>query len=264
VALYKVRGVVLRSAPFGEADRLVTLLSPERGKLRAVAKGARRSRSRLAVAVQPFVEGRFVLWQGRSLDGISQAEIAAPHRGLAADLSRLAAASYCAELTDALWEEHDAHDAPEAFDLLCAALGLIEGGGPEGHPVVLRWCELHLLAGAGFAPRLEACAQCGGELPAAGALTFAAEAGGLLCGGCRAAGGDPGRGPGAATDTCVDLGPGGVAALRYLAAAAPERLAGVTVAPSTMGSLSRALSAQLRSILQRPLKSQAILDILSP
>src|SRR5579875_3972014 len=121
--LYKTEAVVLRAAAFGEADRLVTLLSPDHGKIRAVAKGTSRPRSRLAATVQPFVRGRYLLWQGRELDGISQAEALDVHRGLGLDVGAMAAASYCCELADALCQERQ--EARASYATLLATLGLL-------------------------------------------------------------------------------------------------------------------------------------------
>jgi DNA repair protein RecO (recombination protein O) len=245
VALYKAEAVVLRAAAFGEADRLLSLLSPEHGKIRAVARGTSRPRSRLAAGVQPFVRGRYVLWRGRELDGVSQAEIVEPHRGLGRDLGAMVAASYCCELTDALCPERQ--EARQAFATLLDALSLLSAGEGE-RALVLRWFELRALSDAGFAPQLDRCAACGGALPAAGRQAFSPAAGGLLCASCPAEGGAPWVG--ASTGR----------ALRYLARASAADLRRTTAAPGTHGELRRVLAAHAAHTLQRPLRSQALLD----
>jgi DNA repair protein RecO (recombination protein O) len=271
VALYKCEGIVLRVQPYGEADRLATLLTPDRGKLRVIAKGAQKGRGPLGAAVQPFVRARFVVWQGRQLDGISQADIVAPHRLLAADLGLLAAAGYCCDLADALTAERQ--EAPSAFRDLAAALDLLEGtvppasaetppaaaAGPSGSAapltaVVLRWLELHLLQEAGLQPELEACAACGralGEPPAR--LRLSPAQGGVLCPSC---------GEGAAGEG-VPLSRNALRALRYIAAAPASALTRVRVGPATMGEMDAALARHLAAVLQRPLKSRAFLDTLA-
>ncbi|MCL6580917.1 MAG: DNA repair protein RecO [Firmicutes bacterium] len=213
---YKAEGIVLRARDFGEADRVVTILDRDQGKLEAVAKGARRAQSRLRGPCQPFTRGSFLLWHGRTLDGISQAETLEPFTALREDLVRLAAASYMAELTDDLVRERD--PAPEIHDLLLESFRWLEAGPatPAEVSLILRAFELRLLTFGGFAPVLEACAVCGrpvedwsgtGRRPAGtgrvgpgpvgaavakpedpGAVTlvaFSPAAGGVLCPACR-------------------------------------------------------------------------------
>ncbi|MDQ3813961.1 MAG: DNA repair protein RecO, partial [Armatimonadota bacterium] len=120
---YATRGVVLRVRTLGEKDRIMTLLSPERGKFDAVARGARQAKSKLRAVSQPFVLARFLLVQGRSLDIATQAEIEEAHIHITADLLKTAWATYCCELCDALPEQ-----LPDAalFDLLCVTLGTLD------------------------------------------------------------------------------------------------------------------------------------------
>lgn len=255
MSLYKVEAVVLRSGPFGEADRLVTLLSPDRGKIRAVAKGTSKPHSRLAAAVQPFVRARFILWAGKALDGISQAEIVRVRPSLSADPGAMAAASYCCELVEGTAQERQ--EANAFFALLDQALEHLAAAGADGRRVALRWFELQLLAAAGFAPQLSACASCGGEVGGEGKTAYHPEAGGLLCDGCAKAIAQHQQGPG-----LVWLGRSAVAALRYFRGVPVGRLAGVRVGPRTMAELERALGAHWLFVLQRPIRSRAFLDIL--
>ena len=264
MALYKTEGIVLRVQPFAEADRLATLLTPELGKLRAIAKGAQKARGALGAAVQPFVRARFVLWQGRELDGISQADIVAPHRRLATDLGLLAAAGYCCELADAFTAERQ--EAPTAYACLAEALDLTDGlagrptadDGPQSpvapsHTVVLRWFELQLLRDAGFLPELEQCAGCGRPLSIPeGRTRLSPSAGGILCPECAPH--DP---------EAPWLSKNALRGLRYIAGADPRQVVGVRVGPATMGEMDAALGRHIGAILQRPLKSRALLDTLS-
>jgi len=103
---YKVDGIVLRARDFGEADRIITILDRNLGKLEAVAKGARRTRSRLGGSCQPFSHNHFLLWHGRTLDGVIQCEVVHSFSSLREDLMRLAAASYMAELVDEVVRDH--------------------------------------------------------------------------------------------------------------------------------------------------------------
>ncbi len=252
LALYKCEAVVLRVQPFGESDRMATVLAPEHGKFRALAKGAQKGRGHLSAAVQPFVRARFLLWQGRSFDGITQAEIIASPRALRDDLGRLAAASYCCEMADAVAAERQ--EAAALYARLAAALALLDA--PQvatDQSVVLRWFELGLLGGAGFLPELGACAGCGASLgEPEGRTRFSAAQGGLLCIGCSPS--DPAG---------VWLSRNALRGLRHLAAVEAAAVPAVRVGPLTMGQMDHALSAHIGAVLQRPLRSRALLDRLS-
>ncbi len=243
---------MLRADPFAEADRLAVLLSPELGKVRAVARGAQRGRGPLCAAVQPFVSGSFVLWQGRSLDGITQVEVRTAHRGLSQNLDAMLAASYCCDLSDAFTEERQ--EAQALHGMLLAALGWIEANpDPAVLQVALRWFELVALAAAGFGPELAQCTTCGSALgEAADRTAFSPEGGGVVCGAC------PPEGTGV-----VWLSRNALRGLRYVASSSPAALAGVRVGPRTMGEMRAALDGLIGHILQRPLKSRALLDTLS-
>jgi DNA repair protein RecO (recombination protein O) len=252
VALYRCEAVVLRVQPLGEADRLATLLAPDLGKLRAVARGAQKGRSHLAAAIQPFVRARLLLWQGRSLDGISQAEILTAPRQLAQELARFSAAAYCCELADALAVERQ--EAVALYGYLASALELLDAPREVPDPaVVLRWFELGALGGAGFGPELAVCAGCGAALGEPAARTrFSARAGGALCAPC-----------GAAAAEGVWVGRSALRALRHLLAARATAVPAVRVGPRTMGQMDEALSHHIAAVLQRPLRSRALLDTLS-
>jgi len=251
MAVYRCEAIVLRVQPFAEADRLATLLSPE-GRLRAIAKGAQRGRSALSAAVQPFVRARLVLWRGRQLDGISQAEIVEAHRRLAEDVGLLAAGSYCCDLADGFSIE--GQESAAAFEALAAALDALAAPPPAAAPaVVLRWFELRLLEVSGFLPELQACSACGQVVAEPPPRTrLSASSGGLLCPECAA--GDPAG---------VWLSRSALRGLRYLAAALPEALPRVRVGPATMAQMDAGLARHIGGILQRPLRTRALLDTLT-
>lgn len=180
MALYKTEGIVLRSGELGEADRLITLFTQLNGKVRAVARGVRRTRSRLVGSTQLFTHGRYMLFEGKSLDTISQGEIAHAFLGLREDLSRMAYASYFAELLDRLTEEGEAH--PPLFELVSGAFGLLCTAARPGD--VARAYELKLMSLLGYRPVLESCVGCGGRL-GDGTIRFSVEGGGILCPRCQ-------------------------------------------------------------------------------
>jgi len=240
VGLYKAEGVVLRSRNLGEADKIVTFFTHTRGKVEAVAKGARRPRSRLLGPTQLFTHGRYLFFEGKNLDTISQGEIVQPFRSLREDLDRMAYASYAAELVDRSTEPGDRHEG--LFPLLVAVLGLLA----EGNDLALtvRYFELQLLAELGFRPRLEGCVRCGGPK----APYFSLDLGGLLCDACRPA--DP---------QAVRLGDEAVHALRFLERAEPERVHVLRPSAGAMDALEAALPRFCAARIGQPANAMAFL-----
>jgi DNA repair protein RecO len=205
VSLYKAEGVVLRTRNLGEADKIVTLFTAERGKVEAAAKGARRPRSRLLGPTQLFTHGRYLLFERQSLDTLSQGEIVHSFLPLREDLLRMAYASYVAELVDRLTELNDPH--PRLFSVLVAVLRqLAEGRQPA---LTARYFELQLLQELGFRPHLSGCVRCGAQE----AFWFGTELGGLICERCRTA--DP---------SAARLDGETVEIMRFLLRSEPDRL----------------------------------------
>ncbi|MGE5552473.1 MAG: DNA repair protein RecO [Betaproteobacteria bacterium] len=181
MALYAAHAIVLRTRPLGEADVVATLLTQEEGKVEAVARGARRGRSRLLAATQPFTESKVMLWRGRNTDSLSQAEVLQSFRGLQQDLARLACATYTAELIDHFLGEREPH--PALYTLWREALAYLNQA--VGRTPLLKGVhvfELRLMRILGYEPELSRCAACGGELGAAS--RFSLELGGALCPEC--------------------------------------------------------------------------------
>ena len=161
--LYKTEGIVLRSMDLGEADRVLTVLTPRLGKLRVIAKGIRRPRSRIGGGLEPFSDVHLVLAVGRTFDVVTQAALEDPHLGLRNDLHSTAAAWYLVELADRFCE--GSADAHAAFQLLAQGLAALDAS-PEqvSREVVARWYELHLLGEMGFRPELSQCLVCGAPI----------------------------------------------------------------------------------------------------
>lgn len=201
MTLYTTEAVVLRSGVLGEADRLLTLYSRDRGKLRASARGARRPRNRLMAASQPFIRAEYVLFEGSGIQSISQAEIKESFLRLREEFPRLAHASYAAELLERLVEEgQGGEESTRLFDLLVGYLRELASG--EDALLLTRYYEVRLLDALGWRPVLDRCVNCGSAGPAAG---FSAELGGIFCEACP--GGSPDR---------LRLGPESLALFRKL------------------------------------------------
>ena len=187
---YRVEAFVLRLRPLGEADRALTLFSRERGKLHAVAKGARNTHSKFAGRLDFFRHALLTLHSGRSLDVVTGVSSLAGAQRAAAVWRHFvqpevfALTSYVAEVTDALSEPDLA--VPVLFALLCELEGAIAAGVSVGAlgPAV----DLRLLGAFGLSPELDACARCGtalGERPLAGGrATLSPASGGLVCRRC--------------------------------------------------------------------------------
>lgn len=160
-SLYKVTGIVVKGHPFGESDRLVTLLSPEYGLVRAVVPGARKHRSQLRGRTELLVVSEFLLVRGRSLDRVSQADTLTSHGGLSRDFAKLAAGQYLAELVSHL-SVSDLFQA-ELYTLLLEHLQRLEVVSVTADDRVLvivshlTQALFHLLAIAGLAPQIQQC-----------------------------------------------------------------------------------------------------------
>lgn len=179
---YRVEAVVLRHADWGEADRLLALYSLQRGKMRVVAKGARRIRSRKAGHLEPFTRVSLQLARGRDLPIVTQAETVDAYLNIREDLGRTGLAAYVVEMLDRFTYEDETESAP-IYTLLTDTLSRIAAN--ENAWLAVRYYEVHLLAYLGFRPRLFECANCGEKIQAVDQY-FSPAAGGVLCPRCGA------------------------------------------------------------------------------
>ena len=199
--LYRDQAIVLRTQKLGEADRIVTLLARRSGRVRAVAKGVRRTKSRFGARLEPFTHVDVLIHPGRSLDVITQAEVIRPYgEPLTGDYPRYTAGVAMLETAER-FTPVEKEPALRQFLLLVGGLRAL-GEGAHDPRLVLDAFLLRSLAVAGYAPALAQCALCGaadlaaGEAGGAGgngggSRAFAIAAGGLTCRSCRP--------PGAAT-----------------------------------------------------------------
>jgi DNA repair protein RecO (recombination protein O) len=179
---FKTEAVVLRSIRYGEADRVLHLYSQDRGRLGAVAKGARRMRSRLGGRLEPLSRVRLVLHQGRGeLCTISQVDTVRPHAGLRERRGSLERGAQACEAVLRLLDSNEPNRP--AYNLLCNELALLDSepaAATRAHALAFR---MKLLLAAGFAPELTSCAACGEREHLGG---FSPAAGGVVCAGCEA------------------------------------------------------------------------------
>jgi DNA repair protein RecO (recombination protein O) len=184
VPLYRDEAIVLRTHKLGEADRIITLLTRQRGRVRAVARGVRKTSSRWGSRLEPFTHVDLQLAEGRSLDVVTQAEtLTAFSSRLGQDYARYTSGTVMLETADRLIpEEHE--PATQQFLLLVGGLRAMTAG-EHGPAQVLDSYLLRSLAVAGYAPSFEHCARCGDEGPH---RWFNPSMGGMLCVTCRVPG----------------------------------------------------------------------------
>ncbi len=179
----KTEAIVLRSIRYGEADRILHLYTPNYGRLSAIAKGARRSRSRFGARLEPFFHVRAVLHQGRSeLLTVTGVDTVAIHAAVRDHAATLDAASRACDAVTRLFETSDPH--PEVFRLLANELALLQADVAHARPGNGLAFRLKLLLAAGIVPQLAACAVCGETEHLQG---FSGAAGGVVCSACEAA-----------------------------------------------------------------------------
>ncbi len=179
---FKTEAVVLRSIRYGEADRVLHLYTPDRGRVGAVAKGVRRVKSRLGGRLEPLMRVRLVLHEGRGeLCTVSQADTVHAHAALRENRRALERA---VQACDAVLRLLDSGEANlPAYNLLCHELALLDEDAEAATRAQALAFRAKLLLAAGFAPELASCASCG-ESEHLGA--FSPSAGGVVCAACEA------------------------------------------------------------------------------
>jgi DNA repair protein RecO (recombination protein O) len=237
--VYRTEAIVLRRTDFGEADRLLTAFTPERGKLRLVAKGARKPSSRKSGHLELFSHGQYMVAVGRDLDIVTQAETLEPFLSLREDLLRTTYAYYVAELADAFTAEQDENRPlfellKDAFGWLCDATDL---------RLVARYYELHLLGLAGYQPQLFVCGGCKQRLEPE--INYLSAADGSVF--CRRCGYD--------RVGTVEISVNALKVLRFLQTREWETCRLLRLSPSSHAELEQLMNSYITYHLERRLKS---------
>ena len=180
MALYRTDGIVLHQFELGEADKIITYFTKDKGKVRAVAKGVRRPLSKKASSVQLFTYAEVLIYQGKSLDTISQSNIHKSFAPLREDLIKMAYGTYILDLIKEVTVEEDPQ--PVLFALLLRTLYLLMDG--EDPELVTRIFELRAMTLIGFQPVLDFCIQCSSPLQGK-RFKFHPGSGGLICPNCK-------------------------------------------------------------------------------
>jgi DNA repair protein RecO (recombination protein O) len=250
VPVYKAEAIVLRQQMLGESDRIVTLFTREYGKLRTVARGVRRSTSRLAGRIEPFTQARMLLARGRTLDVIAQAEIVEPFPGIRSDLLRSACASYVVELVERGVPERDRHE--DVFVLIIDALEDLERAREDDAEMAAVKFAVRLASLLGYQPETATCVECGRHLPhtlgPAGAWAFSPLSGGALCPACRPQDAE-----------AVSVSPGVLAACDYLVRVPARRSDRLRIPPIQRSELAKMVQLHLEHRLEAKLRSPLVI-----
>ncbi len=244
--LYNTNAIILRRRDFGEADRLLTVFTPQRGKLRLLAKGARKTKSRKAGHIELFTHAALQVARGRNLDILTQADTIEAYRSLRQDLDKISRAYYVVELVDRFTEEED--PAQPLFQLLADTLSRLNAAETRQQYLVLRFFELHLLGLTGFQPQLHFCVSCNRPIKEE-ANAFSVNDGGLLCPACSQT-----------HPQAKSLSIGALKILRFLQTRPWEQIANLQLSPAAQQEVETLLLAYITFTLERNLKSAAFLN----
>jgi DNA repair protein RecO (recombination protein O) len=242
--VYATPAIVLRQRKLGDADKILTLYTARFGKVDAVAKGVRKTKSRLAGHVEPLTQASFQLARGKSLDIVTQVEATESFQSVRDDLDRLSRGLYAAELLDKFTELHEEH-----FDLYRLLLDTLRRIGTlPDFDTPVRFYEMALLDTLGYRPELEECVSCRERL-APVTNYWTAAGGGVVCPACRI------------DEAAVrPIAPNTVKLLRLLLHGRFSDVARVIVDAELAGELERAMLEYVRWVLDRDVRSAAFID----
>ncbi len=243
----RVEAIVLKHADFGEADRLVTLFTREEGKLRALAKGARKPGSRKGGHLEPFTRVNLLLGKGREIPIVEQAEAVELNAALGNNLVALGYAAYVVELIDKFSADHDENRG--VYRLTRDTLQRLASG--EDLQLAVRFFEVRLLEQMGFRPQLHQCAACGQEIQPEDQY-FSFELGGVLCPRC-------GRGRHAAASVPQRISLGALKVLRHLQRSDYATARRVQPSPPVQLELESLMNLYVSYLLERNLNTPKFL-----
>lgn len=244
---YRTEGMVIRQMPLGEADRILTLCSPDMGKVRAVAKGVRRTKSRLGGHLELLNRASVSVAIGRDLDTISEAYAISTFGGIRDDLQRVSRGLYVAELVDCFSFEGNGNQA--MYSLLLGTMHRLESG--DNLDMLMRWFEMRLLECSGYMPELVHCVECRNWLEPADHL-FACDSGGALCPNCRTESGG----------ALLPLPLNTMKTLRFIQRETSfDRLEALSVPSQILNDMERLTRTYLRHIVEREVRSAEFVSL---
>lgn len=240
--IYRTHALILRRRDYREADRILTVFTPQRGKQEFIAKGIRKTNSRKAGHLELYSHSALMLAEGRTWDVVTEASIVESYRHIRDDLDRISQAGYLCELIDAFSETDD--ENPALWDLGLLAMRALNGDWGEcPGPMLLRWFVLHLLSVAGFQPQFHNCVGCDAPLqPVVNRLDLMA--GGVLCPNCAPV-----------HDQAETIDPDVLKVMRFLQSNPWSECARLTLRPPVASRIDNILHRYLLQILERHLRS---------
>ena len=244
--VYKTQAIVLRQRKLGEADKIVTLYTSHGGRVDAVAKGVRRTKSRLAGHLEPLTLGSYLVAEGRDLDIVTQAETVDAFPGLREDLERLSRGLYCAELVDRLTPERS--EGNPIFRLLHETLGYVSTS--ASYDLAVRRFELRMMDLLGYRPALATCSVCYSPLQPR-ANYWSVSGGGAVCPNCA--------------DESLRLAPLSLNALkimRLIERGGFEEAARVRLSGELAFELQNCLGDYVRYVMEREVRSARFVETL--
>ena len=249
MSLRTTQAIVLRSQYLGDTDKLVTLFTGCRGKVRGVAKGARRIRTRFGASLEPFTHCRVVVFERRPgvLLRINQTEILRSFMGIRRDLGAISAAARMVRLVSALTPDAEAN--PKIFNLLLKGLYHLEQDKTD-YELITRFFEIHLLKYTGYLPRVDRCLKCNTVMNS-GSVFFSPVAGGTICGSCYKAGYGPGE----------PVSKGTLAFLVQSMRMGWNKLDRMKATQSIRVELRMLLEASITNITGRPFSTSSVLEV---
>lgn len=240
--LKKIEGIVIRTTDYGESHKVVAIFSREAGKISAMARGAKKTNSRLSAVSQPFTYGYFLIQTGKGLGTLQQGEIISSLRGIKEDIFKTAYATYLVELVDRSTQNNEPN--PFLFELLFQSLNYISD---DYDPAIITHIfEMKMLHVLGLYPELRQCAVCGNT---EGKFGFSIKENGLICHRCMDK--DPHHLP---------LSPGAIKLLRLFYFFDLNRLGKISVKDETKKELKQAIDLYYEEYSGLHLKSKRFLD----
>ena len=243
---YQTEAIIIKKTKLGEADRILTLYTPNLGKIQAVAKGVRRPRSKMAGHLELLTHSLVSLARGRNLDTVTGSQTIDGFLPLKSDLKLTSYALYAVELVEQFTADHDENQP--LFELLLKTLHQLCQ--ETDHELTLRYFELHLLDLVGYRPQLRQCVACHKPLAPVTNL-FSPQAGGVLCPACQQA--QP-----LAHSLSVDA----LKVLRWLQSNDLSNASRLKITPALSRELELVIRGYLRYLLEREVKSTTWLDTL--
>lgn len=243
----KTPAFVLHFLNYGESDRIVTFFTRDFGKIKGIAKGARRSKKRFSNAIEPFAYS-LLFFSRRDEDSlaiIENSDVIGHYPAIRADLERTMTATYMIELVDRFTVE--GKRSPAIFTLLEDFLDLLESG--KGTDETARFFELRLVGLSGYEPVLDQCIICGTPLDEMGVILFDAGRGGIRCGNCDRN-----------EEGCITVSPGTVKTLLMGMRAEPGRIGRLALSENALRESSQVLRYFIRHLLGREPRSLQVLD----